>query len=132
MSAIFEALGGRKFVAATLTVAVGILVSLKMGDIPPGLLSLLEFAFGGYALSNSINTVTGIIADRKVQLDSTAVEAAPVQSGIPVTDAVVAFNGLTQSVGTSHAEIKADLDMIKKSVELSQKVLTALTDRLVK
>lgn len=56
---MFEKLGGRKFVAATLTVAVGLVVMAVKGDVPPGLLQLLEVTLGVFCGGNAIATVGG-------------------------------------------------------------------------
>lgn len=47
-----EAIGGRKLVVSSLTLAVGVGVALYKGDVPPGLLQLLEVVAVGYTLGN--------------------------------------------------------------------------------
>lgn len=135
-------------VAATLTIAIGIGAAIKFGDVPTNLLSLLEVIFGAFSMANVVNTL-GAARTVKVEESMKVEEIVKVEEpitapvGIPVQDAIEAFgilrqdvtNGLQiirQEAAINQAELKQALDGIMKSVDLSQRVLTALADRIVK
>jgi hypothetical protein len=139
---MFESLGGRKLVAALLTIIVGIVMAFRGGDVPPNLLHLLEVIFGGFSLANVVTTVgmsykavgavepvAATVAETPAQQPAPEV---PMPQGIPVADAVQAFNAIGATIEAKSAETTQALDEIRKAVDLSQKVLSALADRIVK
>jgi hypothetical protein len=116
---MFEKLGGRKMVAATLTMAVGVTVAVWKGDIPPNLLQLLEIVFGVFAGANAINTIGGLTLNR--------VKAPE----IPVDHAVQAFSELTTNVKDQSAQTQQMLDSIIKSTQLTQNALSVIAEKVL-
>jgi hypothetical protein len=122
---MFEKLGGRKMVGATVTMAVGIIAVLIKGDIPDNLLQLLEVVFGVFAGANSINTAAGLVLARKtaaepqIQVDA-ALKAA--------NDSFVHLNG---NLEASTAQTQKALDEIIKSTQLTQNALSVIAERVL-
>jgi ABC-type uncharacterized transport system YnjBCD ATPase subunit len=125
---MFEKLGGRKMVAATLTVAVGIGMALAKDDIPPNLLYLLISVFGLFAGSNSINTMGSLSLEKK-KLDTTIKEAP--QAGIPVQDAVEAFAQLSSKVEAAANEQMGAIKEVVKSAQLTQSALAMIAEKVL-
>jgi hypothetical protein len=134
---MFERLGGRKMVAATLTVATGIGIALYKGDVPQNLLHLLEVVFGVFASTNVINTVGSLSLEKvKVKAETSepsleqAVAVMP-QQGVPVEDAVIAFKELATKLDMSSAELKELLETIIKSTQLTQNALSMIAEKVL-
>lgn len=86
---MFERIGGRKFVASTLTVAVGVLVMIFKGDVPPNLMHLLEVTLGVFAGGNVVSTVAGAFYGGKQEAgEAEPVPASPVEQPAETPDAV--------------------------------------------
>lgn len=97
MSAIFEALGGRKAVGLILLIAIGVPVAITLGDIPDNLLYLLLGAFGTFVSGNAINSIA------YSRVDKAALNAAP-QAAVDNQQAY------------SHSEIEERLDRIEQAL----------------
>lgn len=151
---MFEKIGGRKFIAATLTVAVGLIVMAVKGDVPPGLLHLLEVTLGVFASGNVVASFAGALysreqtpnQDREVNpVITTPTEGPtgevvrsplepgdPVQTGVsspppPVTIEAV-YGGLAE-VYQKLTTVEASVGELGKSVNVSQKVLNVLLEK---
>lgn len=121
---MFEKLGGRKMVAATLTLAVGIGMALVKEDIPPNLLYLLISVYGLFAGANSINTLGSLSLDKK-KLDTT-IKTDPA-AGIPVQDAVEAFGVVNNKLEHQAAAIQE----VIKSTQLTQNALAMIAEKVL-
>lgn len=55
---------GRKIIAAAITLIVGIGATYFKGDVPPGLLTLLQTLFGAFVLGNSVEHVSNAVLNR--------------------------------------------------------------------
>lgn len=145
---MFDKLGGRKFVAATLTVAVGILVTFFKGDVPDNLTNLLEVVFGIFAGGNVVATVAGTVRGAKAPAGEEASEAVaqpvdlPPSNGegseppTPQASASPAAGITNEQIYQGMAEIyqkvqavETALGEVVKSSGVSQKVLNVLLER---
>lgn len=129
---MFEKLGGRKMVAATLTVAVGIGITLLKGDVPSNLLYLLITIFGVFAGTNTLNTAASISLDKKkleTTMEPAVLPSAP--QGVPVQDAVLAFQEVVTRVEAGNAQQKELLNEIIKSTQLSQNALSMIAEKVL-
>jgi hypothetical protein len=151
---LFDKIGGRKFVAATLTVAVGLVVMAVKGDVPPGLLHLLEVTLGVFASGNVVASFAGALYAREQSPEQTAkanmvTEAStdspaggvgrspleptdPVPPGVsppppPITIEAV-YGGLSE-VYQKVTAVEASVGELSKSASVSQKVLNVLLEK---
>lgn len=62
---MFERIGGRKLSFGLFILAIGLGIGLTKGDIPPNILTLLEFIFGAFVTGNSIGTIAGVVAETR-------------------------------------------------------------------
>lgn len=58
---MIDQIGGRKVVAAIVTIGVGLTVVLMRGDLPANLLTLLQTVFGAFVVGNGIEHVTDAV-----------------------------------------------------------------------
>lgn len=145
---MFEKIGGRKFIASTLTVAVGLIVMAVKGDVPPGLLHLLEVTLGVFASGNVVASFAGALygskkasaaeipptgpesspgADAPVALDAQPEPQTTTATPSPVTPEQI-YGGLSE-VYQKVTAVEASVGEIGKSVNVSQKVLNVLLEK---
>ncbi len=123
---MFEKLGGRKMVAATLTVAVGIAMAIIKDDVPPNLLYLLISVFGLFAGANSLTTMGALSLEKKV----VGVASEPA-AGVPVQDAVEAFGQLNAKVEAQAQQQMLALQEIIKSTQITQSALAMIAEKVL-
>lgn len=68
---------GRKMVAGMVMLAIGLGTVIWLGEIPPNLLSLLEFLFGAFAVANTAEHISNTVEAVKT--------ATPVPVEVPNT-----------------------------------------------
>ncbi len=61
---MIDSIGGRKVFAALLVIAIGVATVFLRGDLPPGLLSLLQVVFGALVAGNAMEHVAGAMGKR--------------------------------------------------------------------
>lgn len=84
---MFEMLGGRKMVASTLTLVVGLVIVLTKGDIPPNFLNLLVVTLGTFVGGNVASSAVGALYTRaavKVADPASEQDGAPAPEAPPV------------------------------------------------
>lgn len=128
---MFEKLGGRKMIAATLTLAVGLGLCLLKDDIPHNMLYLLITIYGVFAGTNTINTIGGLTLGSKPQMETTVAPAPSVEAGIPIRDAVEAFGQLSAKVDVAAQTQAAMLEQIVKSTQLTQNALSMIAEKVL-
>lgn len=121
MDNLISKLGGRKLVVTTASVAVGALIVYLKGDVPPNFLTLLEVAIGAFVGGNVANQIGAFIAQRPGAVKT----QEPVVQGVPVADAVQAFQVLQASVEAQ----KVTSEEILKSMQINQKALNLLLEK---
>jgi hypothetical protein len=126
MDNLIKNLGGRKLIITTASVMLGAVLVYLKGDIPPNFLTLLQVAIGAFVGGNVANQIGAFLAKRPEAVPS------PQPIGVPVADAVAAFQTLQAQVDANRLAVeaqKATNEEILKSVQISQKALSMLLER---
>lgn len=138
-------LGGRKMVAATLTVGIGLGAVALKGDVPPNLLQLLEIVFSVFAGANAINTALGtriqmkkestVVPEVEPVIKEEIMAPAPVEqpqpdpNAVANKDVVTAFNVIMNQQAANQAETKAALDVIVRTLQMTQTALNTVAEK---
>jgi hypothetical protein len=122
---VIDRLGGRKVVVALAVLLLCIGVVAVKGDVPPGLVSMLQFLFGSFVVGNVGEHAAAAYAAAKAPD-----EAAP---AAPAADYSGDFVHLNQQLGT----VKTQLDGVERvstaildATNTSQKGVAYIVSRL--
>ena len=141
---MFEKLGGRKFLATSLTVVAGMVVMFIKGDIPPNFLNLLEVAIGAFVGGNVLSNVAGAFykpapeasaageSQPEMVPDSQQAAPTPVPEAPAPTQASVTNEQLYAGLAEVFQKVEAvetSVTEISKATAVSQKVLNVLLER---
>jgi len=116
---MFEQIGGRKLVASLLVMIVGVVVTALKGDIPSGLLQLLEVTLGTFVGGNVVNTFASVLSQRGNGAGSDVEDKTPGEP-IPASAAPVAppvIEAAEAPIQPSNADIYNGLQLIFSRVE---------------
>lgn len=61
--------GSRKLITGLVLLLVGLGITLARGDIPPGLLSLLQALYASFVVGNGVEHIGNIVATKKATKD---------------------------------------------------------------
>lgn len=113
---MFQKLGGRKAVMSLIVILIGILLVFTKGDVPPNLLTLLQFVVGVFVGGNVASSISQGISVRKTV-------APPAQKNEEVE---MALNGLTSTVNS----IQSGLGEVSKATQLNQQALAFIVSKI--
>jgi hypothetical protein len=115
-----DKIGGRKVLVVLVTLALGLAITLWKGDIPSGLLSLIQVLFGAFIAGNGVEHIAGVMAASR---SSALPEAA---------DGEVSNEEVLARVASVEARIEAvhtDVQASQTAVNKVQETLIAIIQR---
>jgi hypothetical protein len=83
---MFDLITGRKFLVALFVVAIGVGCVYFKGDIPQGLLNLLQLVFGAFVVGNGVEHVASAIVDKAAITSASSASAEPPSAPAPTQE----------------------------------------------
>lgn len=111
-----DTVGGRKVVATVVVLIVGVGAVALKGDVPPNLLTLLQFAAGFFVAGNAVEHIAGAIKSP---------EAAPAD-GVEGPAPGAYFDALAANVERVETEVRKT----QEGVALTNQALSAIMQRV--
>jgi len=116
---MINAVGGRKALLAVSCLILGVVLAVKLGDVPANLLSLIQFILGAFVTGNVVNSAVYEFTSKK---ETPAVPEVDLE---PLKAKVDELNQVVQAIQASQAEITS-------SVKLSQDGLAFIIQKINK
>lgn len=109
-----DAIGGRKILATIVVLAVGIGATIFKGDVPPNLLTLLQFAAGFFVAGNAVEHVASAMK-------------APEAAGVAETPPSAAYS---DAISATLERLETEVKVTQDGVALTNQALTAIMQRV--
>lgn len=119
---MIDQIGGRKALAAFVVLLIGGGVTAAKGDIPAGLLTLLQVVFGAFVAGNVGEHIAGALKRPEGAPDSPEAPAAQPES----SEVLAAIHNLDGALANARFDTTTELEQIKQAVAATQQGVSVI------
>lgn len=118
-----DIIGGRKILFGLLFLGVGVVIALKLGDLPRNLMEFMIYLSAGFFLGNGVEHVAGAIASKKEESSELVVSEPSPPDSAPINNELMAIN-------LKLDDLKASSDGAVQAVTVVQQALSFIIEKL--